>query len=328
MSRHLTAWTERWPIEGTFAISRGRKTHADIVVASIEDGGHIGRGESVPYARYGESVSSVLESIAALAPEIAGGLDRAGLAARARGATRSAVDLALHDLEAKKGGRSVAERMSLTKLSRIETALTLSIDSPHEMRERAHALRDLPLLKLKLAGDGLDLERIRAVRGAAPSARLWVDANEGWDIATYLALTPELRELGVTMIEQPLPESEDHLLIGRPRPVPVCADESAHEAGTIGTLASRYDIVNIKLDKAGGLTGAIDAIAAAKRANLRVAIGCMVSTSLAIAPACLLASEAEWIDLDGSVLLSRDREGGVRMEDGLLVPPDAALWGG
>ena len=328
MTRRLTVSSERWPIQGMFAIARGSKTHADVVVVSIREGNHTGRGEAVPYTRYGETLSSVIASIEALAPDIEHGLGREALANRARGAARSAIDLALHELEAKRLGHSVAARMGLTKPSRIPTAFTISVDSSEKMKARAHTLCDLPLLKIKLAGDGFDLERVREIRAAAPRAKLWVDVNEGWDITTYDALAPRFAELGVALLEQPLPAAEDHLLVGRPRPVPVCADESAHEASSIGPLANRYDVVNIKLDKAGGLTGAMLAIEAAQRAHLRIAIGCMVSTSLAIAPACLLTGEADWIDLDGSVLLERDREGGARMEGGHLVPPNEAMWGG
>ncbi|MDQ3035356.1 MAG: dipeptide epimerase [Myxococcota bacterium] len=328
MSRTIAALHERWPIAGKFEIARGRKTHADVVVVTISEDGLEGRGEAVPYARFGESVEGVCAAIRALAPAIERGLDRRGLAGSARGAARSAIDLALWDLEAKRAGRDVAELAGLERPSTIATAITISIDAPESMGDAARALRERPLLKIKLAGDGLDLERVRAVRSAAPDPTLWVDANEGWDLATYDALAPRLAELGVAMIEQPLPEAGDRALIGRARPVPICADESAHDAAGIAALADRYDAINVKLDKAGGLTGAIETIDAARACGLRVVLGCMVATSLSIAPACLLASRADLVDLDGSVLLARDREGGARIADGRLIPPAPELWGG
>lgn len=326
--RRVGVRAERWPIAGRFAIARGAKTHADVVVVTIAEGAHEGRGEAVPYARYGESVAGVVAAIEALAPSLEAGLDRTELAARASGAARSAIDLALFELEAKRAGKDVAELAGLARPEALVTAITISIDAPLAMGAAARALASRPLLKLKLAGDGLDLERVGAVRAAAPLATIWVDANEGWDLATYDALAPRLAALGVSLLEQPLPAQDDAALARRARPVPLCADESAHGAGTIAALADRYDVVNVKLDKAGGLSGAIETIDAARAAGMRVALGCMVSTSLAIAPACLLASRADWIDLDGSVLLERDREGGATLDGrGHLVPPARALWG-
>ncbi|UJR79083.1 N-acetyl-D-Glu racemase DgcA [Sandaracinus amylolyticus] len=315
----LAVRAERWPIAGTFTIARGAKTEAEVVVVEIADGPNVGRGECVPYARYGETTASVIAAI-----ESERVLDRASLTVR--GAARSAIDCALWDLEAKRTGRSVAELAGLDVPAPFVTATTISIDTPERMASAARAL-DRPLLKLKLAGDGVDLDRVRAVRDAAPRATLWVDANEGWDTATYDALAPRLAALDVALLEQPLPAAQDHALRGRARPIPICADESAHDASTIASLADRYDAVNVKLDKAGGLTGAIATIDAARAAGLRVALGCMVCTSLAIAPACLLVSRADWIDLDGSILLARDRDGGARFEAGTLVPPSSALWG-
>lgn len=326
MSVALTVAVERWPIEGTFTIARGSKREAEIVVVTLREGSHRGRGECVPYPRYGETAASVVSAIESLAGELERGLDRRGLAARAQGAARSALDLAVWELEAARAGVGVAELAGLAWPAPFPTATTISIDSPERMARAAGALAGRAVLKLKLAGDGLDLERVRAVREVAPSATLWVDANEGWDIATYDALVPRLAELGVALLEQPLPAQADHALRGRARPIPLCADESAHGAETIAALADRYDAVNVKLDKAGGLSGAIEAIDAARAAGLRVALGCMVCTSLAIAPACLLAPRADWVDLDGSLLLARDREGGAGVDaGGRLVPP--TLWG-
>jgi L-Ala-D/L-Glu epimerase len=322
----LSVCAERWPIAGAFTIARGSKTEAEVVVVELEEGGLVGRGESVPYARYGESVASVLGAIEALGPALAAGLDRQGLAAIASGAARSAVDLALWELEARRAGRTVAELLGVPEPSPFRTALTISIDAPEVMARAAERWAGLgALLKLKLAGDGRDLARVRAVRDAAADATLWVDANEGWDLATYDASAPRLAELGVALLEQPLPAADDGALAGRPRPVPVCADESAHGAASFAALADRYDAVNVKLDKAGGLTGALDALTAARAAGLRVALGCMVSTSLAIAPACLLAAQADLVDLDGSLLLARDRDHPARLQGPLLLPP--TLWG-
>ena len=322
----LRVAVERWPIAGTFTIARGSKREAEVVVVTLRDGPYVARGECVPYARYGETTASVVAAVEELAGELARGLDRRALARRVGGAARSAVDLALWELEAQRAGAGVAELAGLGWPAPFPTATTISIDAPDAMARAARALSDRALLKIKLAGDGLDLERARAVRDAAPRATLWVDANEGWDIATYDALAPQLAELGVALLEQPLPAHEDHALRGRARPVPVCADESAHGAETLAPLAARYDAVNVKLDKAGGLTGAIEAIDGARAAGLRVALGCMVCTSLAIAPACLLVARADWVDLDGSILLERDRDGGARVEPGgRLVAP--TLWG-
>jgi len=312
---------ERWPIAGTFAIARGAKTHADVVVVELAEGELVGRGECVPYARYGETIESVIASIEAAT------ISRAAIR-ELTGAARSALDLALWELEAHRAGTDVATLAGLERPGAIASAITISIAEPAVVHERAAALADRALLKIKLAGDGLDLERVRAIRDAAPRATLWVDANEGWDERTYDELAPGLAELGVALLEQPLPADRDHALRGRARPVPVCADESAFGAGSVAALADRYDAINVKLDKAGGLTGAIETIDAARAAGLRVVLGCMVCTSLAIAPACLLASRADLVDLDGSVLLARDREGGARIEGGLLVPPARAVWGG
>ena len=321
----VRARAERWPIAGAFAIARGSKTSADVVVVELEDRGHVGRGECVPYARYGETIEGVIASIESVTEGAA--VSRDGIRG-VRGAARSALDLALWELEAARAGTDVAALAGLQRRDRIASAITISIADPAIVGERAAALADRPLLKIKLAGDGLDLERVRAIRDAAPRATLWVDANEGWDEPTYDALAPQLAELGVALLEQPLPADRDHALRGRARPVPLCADESAFGADGVAALADRYDAINVKLDKAGGLTGAIETIDAARTAGLQVVLGCMVCTSLAIAPACLLASRADLVDLDGSVLLARDRDGGARIEGGMLVPPARALWGG
>jgi L-alanine-DL-glutamate epimerase-like enolase superfamily enzyme len=314
MAREVRARRESWPIAGRFTIARGSRVEAEVVVVEIEERGAIGRGECVPYPRYGETIDGVIASIEAGAPI---------------GSARSAIDAAELELDAKLAGATVARRLGLPEAAPFASAITISIDAPEVMARAARELRDRPLLKLKLAGDGLDLERVRAVRAEAPLAPLWVDANEGWDVATYDALAPRLAELGVALLEQPLAAGDDGALRGRARPVPVCADESAHGADTVAPLADRYDAINVKLDKAGGLRGAIRAIDAARGAGLRVALGCMVSTSLSIAPACLLVPRADWIDLDGSLLLARDREGGAHLDErGWVVPPGPRVWGG
>jgi L-alanine-DL-glutamate epimerase-like enolase superfamily enzyme len=323
MTRTLAVRAERWPIAGHFTIARGAKTEAAVVVVEIAEDGAIGRGECVPYARYGESVESVVRAIEGLDPR---SLDRPR--PTIDGAARSAIDLALWELEARRAGSDVATLAGLARPERIASSITISIDTPAAVERAAAALADRPVLKLKLAGDEHDLDRARAVRSAAPASRLWVDANESWDEERYRQLAPQLAALGVALLEQPLPAGRDRVLAELPRPLPVCADESAHDAQTIPGLADRYDVVNVKLDKAGGLTGAIEAIDAARGAGLGVALGCMVCTSLAIAPACLLADRADWVDLDGSILLARDRDGGARIDDGWLIPPSRALWGG
>ena len=243
------------------------------------------------------------------------------------GAARNAVDCALWDLEAKLCGRPVWQLAGLPAPEPLVTAYTLGIDRPERMAEAARAVRDRPLLKIKLAGDGADLERVRAVRTAAPEARLVVDANEAWNLATYEALAPRLGELGVALLEQPFPAAEDGNLAALPHPVPVCADESCHVTADLERLRDRYDFVNIKLDKTGGLTEALALRQAARAAGFGVMVGCMVGTSLAMAPAFLVAQGADVVDLDGPLLLARDRESGIVYEGSRMLPPPASLWG-
>lgn len=323
MPGEIRAWIESWPITGEFVISRGRKTEAEVVVVEIDDGAHRGRGECVPYARYGEGPDQVCRAIEALGTiETFGGLEaHRALPGSLRGAALNAVDSALWDLEANRAQRPVWELANLPSPGPIETAYTLSI-GPHEaMAARVGSHR---VLKLKLAGDGLDLQRVRSVRDAAPHATLWLDANEAWSVSEYESLVPELVRLGVALIEQPFPAGDDHVLGGLERPIPICADESF--LGLDAALPPHYDALNIKLDKNGGLTGALESIRRARSANLLVVIGCMVSTSLSLAPACLLAGLADYCDLDGALLLDRDRSGGCILNDeGYLIPP--TLWG-
>jgi len=325
--RGLIVRAESWPIAGAFTISRGSKTAAEVVVVEIRDGAHVGRGECVPYPRYGETIADAIASVEALRAEIERGLDRAALlTALPAGAARNAVDCALWDLEAKIAGRPVWQLAGLAPPQAATTAYTLSLDTTENMAAAARANAARPLLKLKLSGPG-DLDRVRAVHENAPRARLIVDANEAWTPESYFALAPQLGPLGVELIEQPLPDGADGPLAGLGRPVPICADESCHDTASLAHIAGRYDAVNIKLDKTGGLTEALRLAAAAKAAGLDIMVGCMVATSLAMAPALLLAADARWVDLDGPLLLARDREHGLAYQGSRLQPASPELWG-
>ena len=320
----LAARAEAWPIRGSFRISRGAKTEARVVVVEAGDGVHLGRGECVPYARYGESVDSVLAQIESVRAALS---DRRALQAQLpAGAARNAVDCALWDLEAKSAGKRVWEIAGEPEPAPQVTAYTLSLGEPAAMAEAARAAADRPLLKLKLGGDG-DVERVAAVRAAAPGARLVVDANEAWRPEQLEPFGRALAELGVELIEQPLPASDDGALAGVARPVPICADESCHDRAGLAALVGRYDCVNLKLDKTGGLTEALALAREAERLGLALMVGCMVGTSLAMAPATLLAGRAAFVDLDGPLLLARDREPPLSYEGGLIHPPAGALWG-
>ncbi|MCX5493548.1 dipeptide epimerase [Kaistia dalseonensis] len=327
MSPILSVGMERWPIAGAFVISRGARTEATVVVATISDGADIGRGECVPYARYGETVEGVVAAIEAVAPAIAAGMDRATLMAEMPpGAARNAIDCALWDLEAKRTGVSVAARLGLSLPHPLVTAYTLSLGTPESMEAAARIAAERPLLKVKLGGAG-DIERIAAVRRGAPTARIVVDANEAWSTADFDAHMRACRDAGVELIEQPLPAGHDDWLASAKRLVPVCADESLHVASDLDELAGRYDAINVKLDKTGGLTEALELVAAARAHGFAVMVGCMVGTSLAMAPAVLLAQEADFVDLDGPLLLARDREPGLLYRGSLVSPPEPALWG-
>ncbi|MCP4327160.1 MAG: L-Ala-D/L-Glu epimerase [Alphaproteobacteria bacterium] len=318
---------ESWPIDGTFTISRGSRTAAEIVVAEIGEGGRRGRGECVPYPRYGESVDSVLNEIGSLAAALADGLTRTELQhALPAGAARNAIDCALWDLEAKRAGRRIWEVANLPAPEPAVTAFTISVGPADKMRADAEANRARPLLKLKLTGPG-DLQRVEAVRQAAPDSRLVVDANEAWTPAICRELFPALGDLGVEMIEQPLPAGEDSILAELDRPVPLCADESCHTRADLPALAGRYDMINIKLDKTGGLTEALALADAAAAAGLGIMIGCMIGTSLAMAPATLLTAGAAIVDLDGPLLLRQDRPDHLSFAENRVHPPTPDLWG-
>ncbi|MFM9940321.1 MAG: N-acetyl-D-Glu racemase DgcA [Hyphomicrobiaceae bacterium] len=320
----LTVAVETFPIAGTFTIARGSRTEATVVVVTIDDGTSRGRGEAVPYARYGESVEGVVAQI-----EAAGlPLSRADLlTALPAGAARNAIDCALWDFEAKQRGVPVAALAHVVPPATPQiTCFTLSLDRPEIMAAKARAAADKRLLKIKLGASG-DADRMRALRQARPDARLVADANEGWSGADLATLLEIAAETGFELIEQPLPAGEDEALRTVPRRVAVCADESAHTATDIPRLAGLYDAVNIKLDKAGGLTAALAMADAARMSGLTIMVGCMVATSLAMAPAWLLTGMANWIDLDGPLLLARDRAPGIDYHGDMMQPPPATLWG-
>ncbi|MCY3739003.1 MAG: dipeptide epimerase [Gemmatimonadaceae bacterium] len=324
----LTVVSETWPMAGTFTISRGSRTHVEVVLVELRDGPSVGRGECVPYPRYGESVDGVMEQLRGAAAGIEGGWTRSELAREVPpGAARNALDCALWDLEAGRRGTTVHELAGRPAPGPLTTAYTLSLGAPEAMGAAATAESRRPLLKLKLAGDGGDVDRVRAVREGAPESRLIVDANEGCTADGLPSLMDHLAGLGVALIEQPLPADEDGALAVLEHPVPLCADESCHTAADLRRLRDRYEAVNIKLDKTGGLTAALELEDRAREAGLRVMVGCMVGTSLAMAPAVLAAQGAEWVDLDGPLLLARDREPGLRYEGSTVEPAAPELWG-
>jgi L-Ala-D/L-Glu epimerase / N-acetyl-D-glutamate racemase len=323
----LAARVERWPIAGSFTISRGAKTEAVVVVAELSDGSHHGRGECVPYARYGETVERVAAAIETMADPIANGLDRERLqTAMAAGAARNALDCAFWDLAARQNGRRVHELVGLAPPHAVTTAYTISLASPDAMALAAAKAADRALLKVKLGG-AQDPARIDAVRRAAPRAELIVDANEAWtpdDLARNLAACAQA---GVTLVEQPLPAERDDALAQIPRPLPICADESVHASASLSSLVGKYDAVNIKLDKTGGLTEALAMAGEAERLGFTLMIGCMVATSLSMAPAMLVAQRARVVDLDGALLLARDRPDGLVYDGSRIHPSTPALWG-
>jgi L-alanine-DL-glutamate epimerase-like enolase superfamily enzyme len=325
--RRLAVSRESWPIRGTFTISRGGKSTAEVVVATITEGEFAGRGECVPYPRYGETVDGVVAGIEAVAGDIAAGLEREALsAALPAGAARNALDCALWDLAAKRRGVPAWRLAGLAAPEPRLTAYTIGLDTAARMAAAARANADRPLLKLKLGGEG-DPARVAAVRDSVPAARLIVDANEAWTPAMLGDYLPALADLGVELVEQPLPAGADAALAGIERPLPVCADESCHDTASLAGLAGRYDMVNVKLDKAGGLSEALRLVQAAHERGFGLMVGCMVGTSLAIAPAVLLAREAAVVDLDGPLLLAHDRLHGLSFEGGRVHPPTADLWG-
>lgn len=325
--RRLAAAAERWPIAGAFTIARGAKTEAAVVVAEITDDGVRGRGEAVPYGRYGESVDGVLAQIEAVRGPIEARIGRDRLQTLLpAGAARNALDCALWDLEAKLTGEPAFRAAGRARLDPVKTSYTLSLASSEEMAAAARASARRPMLKLKIGGAD-DLDRVTAVRAAAPRARLIVDANEALSFDDLVRLAPEFARLDVKLIEQPLAAGADAVLEGWESPVRLCADESCRTRADLALCAARYGAVNVKLDKAGGLTEAIALAAEARRRGLELMVGCMVATSLAMAPAVILAQGAEFVDLDGPLLLAKDREPGLRYLGSMIEPPPPELWG-
>ena len=323
----LSVRSERWPIAGAFTISRGSKTEAEVVVAELSDGALRGCGECVPYPRYNETVAGVIAALEGVAGEVARGLDREKLQhVLPAGAARNALDCAFIDLEAKRAGRPAYDWLGLAAPQPRVTAYTISLGTPQTMAAAAAAAAARPLLKVKLGGEG-DRDRIAAVRKAAPGAELIVDANEGWNAANLAANLAACADAGVTLVEQPLPAADDAALAMIARPIPVCADESVHDRASLANLVGKYDAVNIKLDKAGGLTEALALAAAAEAKGFMLMVGCMISTSLSIAPALLVAQRARVVDLDGPLLLARDRPDGLRFEGSTVHPGTRELWG-
>lgn len=328
--RSLDVAVERFPIDGSFTIARGSRTEAVVVVARITENGVCGRGECVPYARYGESIDSVVAAIETVRAALEGGASRQQLQALLpAGAARNALDCALWDLEAKRTGAPVHVLAGLDRIRPATTAFTISLGAPEEMAAKAAAAISAgrPVLKIKLGAPEEDATRICAVREAAPEATLLVDANEGWGLADLPRLFDACAGADVALIEQPLPAAQDAALAGLARPVPLCADESVHTRDGLAALRDRYDAVNIKLDKTGGLTEALAMAHSAAEMGFGLMIGCMVGTSLAMAPAMLLTPRARFVDLDGPLLLARDREHGLVYDGAVVWPPERALWG-
>lgn len=331
----IEAREETWPLKQVFRISRGERTETQVVVVTITDGGHTGRGEAVPIKRYNQSTASVLEQIESIKREK--NLDRQSLQKLLpAGAARNALDCAFWDLDAKISGKRVWELAHVPIKPEVETSFTISLDTPDKMRTSAQGYaRDfreqrgaLGPMKLKLyGGDDADLARVKAVHEVAPSARLLIDTNESWSVEHYREIAPALKELGVELIEQPFPADTDQILETLDHPLPVCADESCHTSEDLPRLRNRYEMINVKLDKTGGLTEALRLCESAREAGFKLLIGCMVGTSLSIAPARLLASIADYVDLDGPLLLARDREHSLSYKDGQIGNPARELWG-
>lgn len=319
--------TTAWPVDGDFTISRGSRQVAEAIKIALASEGCSGQAECVPYARYGETLTSVERQIRDAVDRLGASPDRVRLQEMLpAGAARNALDCALWDLEAKRLETSVAALAGLERREWVETAFTLSLGTPEKMRARAVEHQNKSLLKLKLSGAG-DVERVAAVRAGAPHARIIVDANESWTVDDYLELAPRLQELGVSLIEQPFPADADGPLSSLPHPIPVCADESCHTRADLPRLAELYDMINIKLDKAGGLTEGLALLNEARDNNFSIMIGSMLGSSLAVAPARLLAPYADIVDLDGPLLLAADYEPPILFEGNMMGEPDPALWG-
>lgn len=318
---------DRFATKGVFTISRGSRTHADVLSVALRCDAYVGMGECVPYARYGETLDSVTEQILSVQAALQAGMGREDLQQRLpAGAARNALDCALWDLEAKTSGQPVWQLAGLDEPKPVVTAFTLSLDTPANMRASAQENAERPLLKIKLGGEG-DVARLSAVREGAPECQLIVDANEGWTVEQYTALAPVMLSLGVALVEQPLPAGDDTALTGLDRPLPICADEACHDRQSLAALANKYDVVNIKLDKTGGLTEALQLRTEAIAAGFEVMVGCMVGSSLAMAPALLVAQGVQYTDLDGPLLLAEDRSTPMHFDGSTIHPASNQLWG-
>ena len=316
---------QSWPLDHPFRTSRGASTEASVVVVAITDGEHTGRGEGAPISRYQQTPASTVAQLEQIFPRCN---DRRQIQELLpAGAARNALDCAFWDLEAKSSGKRVWELAGIQVLDQVQTALTISLDAPEKMAAAAKRSKATPLLKLKLGGDSLDLSRVGAVRGAAPGARLMIDANESWSPAHYREIVPALAGLGVELIEQPFPAGADDILETLDHPVPVCADESCHTSAELPRLVNRYDAINIKLDKTGGLTEALLLAERTRQSGLKLLFGCMACTSLGIAPARLLVGAGDLADLDGPLLLAGDRHHPLSYSAGTIGLPSRELWG-
>jgi L-alanine-DL-glutamate epimerase-like enolase superfamily enzyme len=322
----IDAREEIWPLKEPFRISRGSRTEARVVVVTVSDGQYTGRGEGVPIRRYNQTCASVIAQIESI--QSVRDLDRDKLQQLPTpGAACNALDCALWDLEAKRSGKRVWELANIPIVPEVETSFTISLDTPERMAASAKANSNRPILKLKLGGDEFDPQRVEAVREAAPASRLLIDANESWSPEHYRKIVPTLKELGVELIEQPFPADADEALETLDHPIPICADESCHTTADLPSLKNRYEVVNVKLDKTGGLTEALSLCERARESGFKLLIGCMVGTSLGMAPARLLASAADYVDLDGPLLLARDRDHGLSYQNGKIGMPARDLWG-
>jgi len=322
----IDAHEEVWPLKQVFRISRGSRTEARVVVVTVSDGEHIGHGEGVPIRRYAQTTDSVLAQIESI--RSAKNLDRRRIQELLpASAARNALDCAFWDLEAKISGKRVSELVNVPMVPAVVTSFTISLDTPEKIAAAAKANTIVPILKLKLGGDDVDLARVEAVHEAAPAARLLIDANESWSPAHYQKIVPALQGIGVELIEQPFPADADEVLETLDHPIPVCADESCHTSADLPRLTNRYEMINVKLDKTGGLTEALRLTERAREDGFKLLIGCMVCTSLGIAPARLLASTADYVDLDGPLLLARDREHGLSYQNGKIDIASRELWG-
>jgi L-alanine-DL-glutamate epimerase-like enolase superfamily enzyme len=322
----IEAREEVWPLKEVFRISRGSRTDARVVVVTVSDGEHVGRGEGVPIKRYNQNTASVLAQMESIKSHK--NLDRNKVEdLLPPGAARDALDCALWDLEAKISGKRVWELANIPMVDQVETSFTISLDTPDKMAAAANAAATRPILKLKLGGEHLDLSRVEAVRQAAPNTRLLIDANESWSPEHYRKIVSALKELGVELIEQPFPADADEFLESLDHPIPLCADESCHTTAELQRLKNRYEVINVKLDKTGGLTEALRLCQRAREGGFKLLIGCMVGTSLGMAPARVLASFADYVDLDGPLLLAADRQHGLPYQNGKIGIPSRELWG-